>query len=167
MEVKNKRILVVGLGKSGAAAALFLEARGARVTVSDSKPQTQLGGLIPQLLDKGIAVETGVHGERTFRDQDLVVVSPGVPVDAPSLTQARQLGIKVIGEVELASRYLHGNIIAITGSNGKTTTTTLAGEVLSRGGKKVLVGGNIGTPVIELVPKSDPAAWNVLEISSF
>jgi UDP-N-acetylmuramoylalanine--D-glutamate ligase len=167
MDLKDKRILVVGLGKSGAAAALFLESRGARVTVSDSKPQTQLGGLIPQLLDKGIAVETGVHGERTFRDQDLIVVSPGVPVNAPSLTQARQLGIQIIGEVELASRYLEGSIIAITGSNGKTTTTTLAGEILSRGGKKVLVGGNIGTPVIELVSQSDPGGWIVLEISSF
>jgi UDP-N-acetylmuramoylalanine--D-glutamate ligase len=167
MDVKNKRILVVGLGKSGAAAALFLEGRGARVTVSDSKAQTQLGGLIPQLLDKGIAVETGGHGERTFRDQDLIVVSPGIPVDAPSLAPARQLGIKIIGEVELASRYLQGSIIAITGSNGKTTTTTLAGEVLAHSGKKVLVGGNIGTPVIELVAQSDPAAWNVLEISSF
>jgi UDP-N-acetylmuramoylalanine--D-glutamate ligase len=167
MEVKDKKILVVGLGKSGAAAALFLEARGARVTVSDSKPQAQLGGFIPQLLDKGIAVETGVHGERTFRDQDLIVVSPGVPVDAPSLAQARQLGIKIIGEVELASRYLQGSIIAITGSNGKTTTTTLAGEILAHDGKKVLVGGNIGTPVIELVPQSDPAGWDVLEISSF
>src|SRR3954465_9830349 len=167
MEVKDKRILVVGLGKSGAAAALFLEARGARVTVSDSKPQAQLGGFIPQLLDKGIAVETGVHGERTFRDQDLIVVSPGVPVDAPSLAQARQLGIKIIGEVELASRYLQGSIIAITGSNGKTTTTTLAGEILGRCGKKVLVGGNIGTPVIELVSQSERTGWNVLEISSF
>ena len=167
MEVKDKRILVVGLGKSGAAAALFLEARGARVTVSDSKPQTQLGGLIPQLLDKGIAVETGVHGERTFRDQDLIVVSPGVPVEAPSLTQARQLGIKIIGEVELASRYLQGNIIAISGSNGKTTATTLAGEILAHSGKKVLVGGNIGTPVIELVEQSSPDGWSVLEISSF
>jgi UDP-N-acetylmuramoylalanine--D-glutamate ligase len=167
MEVKDKRILVVGLGKSGAAAALFLEARGARVTVSDSKPQAQLGGFIPQLLDKGIAVETGVHGERTFRDQDLIVVSPGVPVDAPSLAQARQLGIKIIGEVELASRYLQGSIIAITGSNGKTTTTTLAGEVLAHSAKKVLVGGNIGTPVIELVSQAVPNGWNVLEISSF
>src|SRR5207248_2117390 len=154
-------------GKSGAAAALFLEARGARITVSDSKPQTQLGGLIPQLLDKGIAVETGVHGERTFRDQDLIVVSPGVPVDAPSLTQARQLGIKIIGEVELAARYLQGKIIAISGSNGKTTTTTLAGEILAHSGKKVLVGGNIGTPVIELVGQSSADSWNVLEISSF
>jgi UDP-N-acetylmuramoylalanine--D-glutamate ligase len=167
MEVKDKRILVVGLGKSGAAAALFLESHGAHVTVSDSKPQTQLGGLIPQLLDKGISVETGVHGERTFRDQDLIVVSPGVPVDAPSLTQARQLGIKIIGEVELASRYLQGEIIAISGSNGKTTTTTLAGEILACSGKKVLVGGNIGTPVIELVGQSTADGWNVLEISSF
>src|SRR3954471_2857333 len=131
MEVKDKRILVVGLGKSGAAAALFLEARGARVTVSDSKPQTQLGGLIPALLDRGIAVETGGHGERTFRDQDLIVVSPGVPSDLPQLKRARAQGIRVIGEIELATRFLKGKIVAITGSNGKTTTTTLCGELIA------------------------------------
>ena len=102
------------------------------------------------LLDHGISVETGQHGERTFRDQDLIVVSPGVPFDVPQLVQARELGIPVIGEIELAARFLKGNIVAITGSNGKTTTTTLAGEVLAAGGRKTLVGGNIGTPAITL-----------------
>src|ERR1700749_711953 len=118
MELANKRVLVVGLGKSGVASALFLQSRGARVTVSDAKPQDQLGNDIPFLLDHGIAVETGGHGERTFRGQDLIVVSPGVPVDARPLVQARALGETVIGEIELASRFFPGTIVAITGSNG-------------------------------------------------
>ena len=151
MDVKGKRILVVGLGKSGVAAALFLQARGARVTVSDAKAEEQLRNEIPALLDKGITVESGGHGERTFRDQDLIVLSPGVPVDVPQLGQARSRGVPVIGEIELASRFLKGHIVAITGSNGKTTTTTLAGEVISMGGYETLVGGNIGTPAISLV----------------
>ena len=92
MNLENKRVLVVGLGKSGVASALFLKAHGARVTVSDSKPQDQLSDEIPRLLDQGIAVETGGHGDRTFRGQDLIVVSPGVPFDAPPLVQARALG---------------------------------------------------------------------------
>ncbi|HYX68479.1 MAG TPA: UDP-N-acetylmuramoyl-L-alanine--D-glutamate ligase, partial [Terriglobales bacterium] len=120
MDVKGKRVLVVGLGKSGVAAALFLQARGARVSVSDAKTEEELRSEIPALLDKGITVETGGHGNRTFRDQDLIVVSPGVPYDVPQLAQARNFGIPVIGEVELASRFLKGKIIAITGSNGKT-----------------------------------------------
>jgi UDP-N-acetylmuramoylalanine-D-glutamate ligase len=91
MDVTNKRVLVVGLGKSGVASALFLKAHGARVTVSDTKPQDELKNEIPALLDQGIVVETGGHGERTFRGQDLIVVSPGVPVDAAPLVQARAL----------------------------------------------------------------------------
>src|SRR5579863_2395407 len=134
MELTNKRVLVVGLGKSGVASALFLKAHGARVTVSDTKPPDQLKEEIPILLDHGIAVETGGHGERTFQGQDLIVVSPGVPVDAPPLMQARALGEKVIGEIELAAQAFPGSIIGITGSNGKTTTTTLAGEILTAGG---------------------------------
>jgi len=167
MNLANKRVLVVGLGKSGVASALFLQARGARVTVSDAKPQEQLGEDIPVLLDHGIAVETGGHGERTFRGQDLIVVSPGVPVDSPPLVQARSQGELVIGEIELASRFLPKNIVAITGSNGKTTTTTLAGEIVSASGFQALVGGNIGTPAISLVEQAKADTVVVLEVSSF
>jgi UDP-N-acetylmuramoylalanine--D-glutamate ligase len=167
VDLANKRVLVVGLGKSGVASALFLKTRGASVTVSDAKPQDQLGEEIPFLLDHGVTVETGGHGDRTFRGQDLIVVSPGVPFNAPPLTQARALGEPVIGEIELAAQFLRGNIIAITGSNGKTTTTTLAGEILAAGGYSSLVGGNIGTPAISLVDLSTPETMLVLEVSSF
>src|ERR1700756_3653307 len=167
MELKDKRVLVVGLGKSGVASALFLKARGARVTVSDTKSGDELRKEIPVLLDHGITVETGGHGERTFRGQDLIVVSPGVPVDAPPLVQARSLGETVIGEVELAAQFLPGPIVAITGSNGKTTTTTLTGEIMTAAGFPTLVGGNIGTPAISLVPQASPNTIIVLEISSF
>ena len=167
MDVNNKRVLVVGLGKSGVASALFLKAKGARVTVSDSKPQDQLKDQIPVLLDNGIAVETGGHGERTFRGQDLIVVSPGVPTDSPPLVQARALGENVIGEVELASQFFPGRIVAITGSNGKTTTTTLAGEIVAAAGYRAAVGGNIGTPAISLVEAATADTIAVLEVSSF
>jgi len=167
MELKDKRVLVVGLGRSGVASALFLKARGARVTVSDTKSGDELRNEIPTLLDHGITVETGGHGERTFRGQDLIVVSPGVPLDAPALVQARALGEEVIGEIELASQFLPGPMVAITGSNGKTTTTTLAGEILTAGGFPTLVGGNIGTPAISLVEQAKPETVIVLEVSSF
>ena len=167
MDLTNKRALVVGLGKSGVASALFLKSHGARVTVSDAKPEAELGEDIPTLLDQGIAVETGGHGERTFRGQDLIVVSPGVPVDAPPLVQARALGETVIGEIELAVQFLHGPLVAITGSNGKTTTTTLAGEIIAAGGFPTVVGGNIGTPAISLVEQATADTVTVLEVSSF
>jgi UDP-N-acetylmuramoylalanine--D-glutamate ligase len=167
VELNNKRVLVVGLGKSGVASALFLKKRGARVTVSDSKPQEQLGEDIPILLDHGIIVETGGHGERTFHGQDLIVVSPGVPVDSPALVQARALGEPVIGEIELAAQFLPNNIVAITGSNGKTTTTTLTGEIIGAGGYSTQVGGNIGTPAISLVDAAQTDSVIVLEVSSF
>lgn len=167
MELQNKRVLVVGLGRSGIAAALFLQDRGARVTVSDTKPEAQLQNEIPALLDRGILLETGQHSERTFRDQDLIVVSPGVPTDHQQLQHARALGIPVIGEIELACRFLSGKLIAITGSNGKTTTTTLVSEILQASGKKTLVGGNIGTPIISIAEQSSPDHFIVGEISSF
>src|SRR5215467_8108413 len=167
MKLKNKRVLVVGLGRSGAASAIFLQEHGAKVIVSDSKSEAQLQKDVAALLDRGISIETGQHGQRTFRDQDLIVVSPGVPSDQPQLQHARTLGIPVIGEVELAFRFLKGRVLAITGSNGKTTTTTLVGEILAKSGKKTLVGGNIGTPVISLVSQSTPESLVVLEISSF
>jgi UDP-N-acetylmuramoylalanine--D-glutamate ligase len=167
MELNGKRVLVVGLGRSGVASALFLKSRGARVTVSDAKSEEQLRQEIPALLDQGIAVETGGHGERTFQNQDLIVVSPGVPVDAQPILQAKALGQPVIGEIELAAEFLQGQIVAITGSNGKTTTTALTGAILSTSGLKTLVGGNIGTPAISLVEQSTPDTVTVLEVSSF
>jgi UDP-N-acetylmuramoylalanine--D-glutamate ligase len=167
MELKDKRVLVVGLGKSGVASALFLKQHGARVTVSDTKSGDELRNEIPALLDHGITVETGGHGERTFRGQDLIVVSPGVPVDAPLLAQARALGEAVVGEIELAAQFLPGPIVAITGSNGKTTTTTLTGEILAAGGLLTLVGGNIGTPAISLAGRATLDTVIVLEVSSF
>jgi UDP-N-acetylmuramoylalanine--D-glutamate ligase len=167
VELKGKRVLVVGLGKSGVASALFLKAHGARVTVSDAKPQDQLANEIPILLDHGIAVETGGHGQRTFQGQDLIVVSPGVPLDAQPLLQARALGETIIGEIELAAQFLQGRIVAITGSNGKTTTTTLTGEIITASGFAAVIGGNIGTPAISLVEQTTPASIAVLEVSSF
>ena len=167
MDLQDKRVLVVGLGKSGVASALFLKSKGARVTVSDTKTPDQLKEEIPGLLDEGIAVETGGHGERTFQNQDLIVVSPGVPVDAPPLVQARAHGEAIIGEIELAAQFFPGRIVAITGSNGKTTTTTLAGEVVANGGFSTVVGGNIGRPAISLVEQATKDTIAVLEVSSF
>ncbi|HWJ48523.1 MAG TPA: UDP-N-acetylmuramoyl-L-alanine--D-glutamate ligase [Candidatus Udaeobacter sp.] len=167
MDLNGKRALVVGLGKSGVASALFMKSHGARVTVSDTKSGDELRNEIPVLLDHGITVETGGHGDRTFRGQDLIVVSPGVPVDAPPLVQARSLGETVIGEIELAAQFLPGPIVAITGSNGKTTTTTLTGEILTASDIPTLVGGNIGTPAISLAERAKPDTIVVLEISSF
>jgi UDP-N-acetylmuramoylalanine--D-glutamate ligase len=167
MDLKNKRVLVVGLGKSGLSAAMFLRAQGARVTVSDTRSAVALEKEIPALLEAGIMVESGGHGLLTFRRQDLIVVSPGVPMDTPEVKQVVAFGLPVIGELELASRYLQGRVVAITGSNGKTTTTTLVGKIFADAGVATLVGGNIGLPVIDLVAKSTAETVNVLEVSSF
>ena len=167
MELKGKKVLVVGLGKSGLAAALFLRRQGAHVTVSDIRSAEALAKDIPALLEEGINVEAGGHGLLTFRRQDLIVVSPGVPLDTPELVQARNFGRPIIGELELAARFIKGKILAVTGSNGKTTTTSLLGEILEKAGIPTLVGGNIGVPVVSLVEESTEQTWNVLEVSSF
>jgi len=167
MELKGKKVLVVGLGKSGLEAALFLRRRGARVTVSDMRSAEALAKDIPALLEEGIMVEAGGHGLLTFRRQDLIVVSPGVPLDTPELVQAKAFGRPVIGELELAAHFLKGRTLAITGSNGKTTTTTLVGEILKEAGLPTLVGGNIGVPVVALIDESTDDTWSVLEVSSF
>jgi UDP-N-acetylmuramoylalanine--D-glutamate ligase len=167
MELKGKKVLVVGLGKSGLAAALFLRHRGAVVTVSDVRSAEQLAKDIPALLEEGIMVEAGGHGLLTFRRQDLIVVSPGVPLNTPELVQAKAMGRPVIGELELAARFLKGKTLAVTGSNGKTTTTTLLGEILEQAGLRTLVGGNIGVPVVALINDSTDESWSVLEVSSF
>ena len=166
LELKNKRVLVVGLGKSGLAAARFLKTLGARVTVSDARPATLIGEL-SELLDQGFMVEAGSHGLLTFRRQDLIVVSPGVPMSTPELKQVRAMGAHIIGELELGFEYLKGEVVAVTGSNGKTTTTTLIGEILKAAGRPTLVGGNIGRPVTAMVEESADEGWSVLEVSSF
>lgn len=167
MDLKGKKVLVVGLGKSGLAAALFLRHQGAQVTVSDIRSAKDLAHEIPALIEQGIAVEAGGHGLLTFRRQHLIVVSPGVPLNTPELEQARKFGLPIIGEVELAALYLKGKTLAITGSNGKTTTTSLCGAILAEAKLPVAVGGNIGLPVIALVEDSRDDGWSVLELSSF
>ena len=166
IELTGKRVLVVGLGKSGLAAARFLKERGARVTVSDARPATLIAEL-SDLLDQGFMVEAGSHGLLTFRRQDLIVVSPGVPMSTPVLTQVRAMGAHIIGELELGVEFLQGEVIGVTGSNGKTTTTTLLGEILKAAGRPTLVGGNIGLPVTAMVAGSTPESWSVIEVSSF
>jgi UDP-N-acetylmuramoylalanine--D-glutamate ligase len=166
LELKNKRVLVVGLGKSGLAAAHFLKVRGARVTVSDARPAMLIAEL-SEMLEQGFMVEAGSHGLLTFRRQDLIVVSPGVPMSTPELKQVRAIGAHIIGELELGAQYLQGEVVAVTGSNGKTTTTTLIGEILKASGRPTLVGGNIGRPVTAMVDESTAESWSVVEVSSF
>ncbi|TAN24421.1 MAG: UDP-N-acetylmuramoyl-L-alanine--D-glutamate ligase [Acidobacteria bacterium] len=167
MEIEGQRILVVGMAASGMAAARFLRKRGARVVVSEVRAAVELRAQIAELLDAGIAVETGGHRERSFLDADLIITSPGVPADLPLLRRARAQQTPVLGELELASRYLRGMLVAITGANGKTTTTALTGHILTACGRKVQVGGNIGTPLISLVESSTAETVNVVEASSF
>ena len=154
MKLQNAKALVVGMEKSGRAAAAFLRARGARVTVTDLKPHDE-PGFRPQ------------SDELFSEPWDWIVLSPGVPSDLPPLEHARSRGVNVIGEIELAAPYLRGKTIGITGSNGKTTTTSLVGHILKSAGVAAQVGGNIGTPVIAMAQTSRDDLWNVLELSSF
>lgn len=163
----DAHILIVGLAKSGVAAARFAASRGARVTINDAKPAERLGPEARTLEAEGIRVVAGEHPEELFRSADLVVVSPGVPADMPALDASRAAGVPVISEVELAARHLRGRIVGITGSNGKTTTTTLIYEVLRDGGLDATVAGNIGTPLVSLVDASTDDQWHVVELSSF
>ncbi|MRR06602.1 MAG: UDP-N-acetylmuramoyl-L-alanine--D-glutamate ligase [Deltaproteobacteria bacterium] len=167
MELKNKKILVVGLARTGASVARFLTECGARVTVSDSKGQEELSPFLKTLSALDIAYELGGHGADTFLAADLIVVSPGVPMDIAPLTLARNQGIPVISEIELAYEFIDAPIAAITGTNGKTTTTTLVGEIFRKCGFRTFVGGNIGNPLIDLVISGERTDRVVAEISSF
>jgi len=167
MLVAGKKVVVVGMARSGLAAAEFLSKRGASVKVSDKRPEEELKAEVEFLRRNDIAYEVGGHVERSFLDADLVVVSPGVPFRLPVLQRAFESGKEVIGEVELASRFLRGRVIGITGSNGKTTTTTLVGEMLKTSGFSTQVGGNIGTALTSLVDQSTPETITVIELSSF
>lgn len=160
-------VLIVGMARSGLASAEFLARQGAVVTVSDNRSADALVSEIQFLQQHGVHCETGGHSDELFLKAELIVVSPGVPLSLPPLEKARQAGVEIISEIELASRYLQGSIVAITGTNGKTTTTTLVGEIFKESGFRVQVGGNIGTPLVSLVASSTPETWNIVEVSSF
>lgn len=161
MDVDGKHILIVGAARSGIAAAKFLAERGAQVTLNDVRSEVDL------TLDIDVNVVTGSHPDELFENADLIVVSPGVPLAIPPFARARDRGIPIIGEVELATRFIKGRLVGITGSNGKTTTTALTGHLLERSGIRVQVGGNIGTPLISLVDTSTEETFTVIEMSSF
>jgi len=166
-ELRGKRVLVVGLARTGVATALFCIARGARVTATDARPENEIGEAIAPLRSAGVGLELGGHQENTFLEQDLIVPSPGVPADAPMLQAARAKGVTIWSEVELADRFLNGRLIGITGSNGKTTTTSLMEHILKNAGFSTILAGNIGTPLIARVEQSGEATITVAELSSF
>ena len=165
MQLNGTRALVVGMKKSGVASAELLAREGASVCATDLKPLDELREAFPVMERLGIPFAQ--QAPAVFQDCDLIVLSPDVPTDLPPLEEARRRGVKVIGEVELAAPYLKGPTIGITGSNGKTTTTSLIGHILRDAGLPVQVGGNIGTPVTAMVATSRADGWNVLELSSF
>jgi UDP-N-acetylmuramoylalanine--D-glutamate ligase len=165
--VDGKMVTVVGAARSGIAAALLLAERGARVTLTDMKPVLDDAVAEGRLSRAGIGVELGVHRPETFNRADLLVLSPGVPLEQPQVAAARRAGVQVMGEIELASRWLSGRIVAITGTKGKSTTTTLTGRMFDAGGFKAVVGGNIGTPLSAQVAESTPETFHIVEVSSF
>jgi UDP-N-acetylmuramoylalanine--D-glutamate ligase len=167
IDLTGKRILVVGLARTGIATALFCAARGARVTASEERPESEVAEAAGKLRGAGCALELGGHTDRTFIEQDLIVPSPGVPQDLPPLAAARAEEIPIWSEIELAWRFLRGRMVAITGSNGKTTTTSLVGHILESAGTPVIVAGNIGTPLISCVGESSDSTITVAEVSSF
>jgi UDP-N-acetylmuramoylalanine--D-glutamate ligase len=167
MELKNKHILVVGLARTGISVARFLASRGAVVTVTDMRSSEQLTEQMAALAGLPIIWELGRHDDASFVGTDLIVVSPGVPMDLPQLVTAQKAEREIISEIELAGRLLSAPLVAITGTNGKTTTTTLVGEIFRGNGFNTYVGGNIGDPLIELVESGQPAERVVAEISSF
>jgi UDP-N-acetylmuramoylalanine--D-glutamate ligase len=162
--VRGRRVTVVGAARSGVAAAELLVRRGAHVTLTDLRERIDDED---RLRAAGVSLELGGHSARTLIESDLVVLSPGVPPGQQSLEAARSAGVPVIGELELASRWLRGRLVAITGTKGKSTTTTLAGRMLEAGGHRVLVGGNIGHALSAQVDASTDETIHVVEVSSF
>src|SRR5437899_2420118 len=162
--VDGRRVTVAGAARSGIAAAELLARRGARVMLSEAGPDIAEADRLRGL---GVALEVGGHTRDTFVNADLVVLSPGVPPEIPVVVAARDRGIPVIAEIELASRWLLGRVIAITGTKGKSTTTALTGRILESAGFKVTVGGNIGAPLSAQVHESTPDTFHVVEASSF
>jgi len=167
LEVSGKKVLIIGAARSGIACARFLAKRGATVALNDRKPLEEWSPAALVLKSEGIGLIAGDVPMWLLDQVELVVMSPGVPTKVIPARYADRAGAEVIGEIELASRFLRGRIVAITGSNGKTTTTTLIGEILRDAGLPVQVGGNIGTALISMVESSRDDGWTVVEVSSF
>lgn len=167
VELAGKYILVVGLGRSGAAAARFLAARGARVRVTDMAPAAALGPVVAEMGDLGVELDLGGHSPEGFERAELIVLSPGVPPGIAPVAAARRRGVPVWGEMELALHFITVPIVGVTGTNGKTTTTRLIAEMLEASGLKVFCGGNIGNPLIEMVAAGQAVQVVVAEVSSF
>jgi len=165
MELKGKKVLVIGLARTGRECARFLVEQGASVTVSDLRPEAELKDEVKSLAGLPIRYFFGAEERRWLEGIDCVIPSPGVAAENPLLSEAAASGISVLSEIELAYRFFRAPLVAVTGTNGKSTTTTLIGEMVKAGGQKVFVGGNLGTPFIGAV--SGEWDWGVLEISSF
>lgn len=166
MNLPNK-ILVVGLGATGIAVAKFLSGLGIQIGLADEKPEAELMPALEKLNGLLFARHFGNHAREVFLSYPMIILSPGVDSELPALKEAREKGIRIIGEIELASRYIKEPVIAITGTNGKTTTTSLIGEIFRNAFGEVFVGGNIGNPLINYVLEGKKASYVVLEISSF
>jgi UDP-N-acetylmuramoylalanine--D-glutamate ligase len=167
IELNGKRVLVIGLARTGVATALFCAARGAVVTAIDLRSADELGEAAGKLRGAGVRLEFAAYAPNILQGQELVVPSPGVPADAPSLQEARALGLKIWSEVELASHFLNGQMIGITGSNGKTTTASLVEHILHAAEFSTVLAGNIGTPLIAHVSETTEHTIVVAELSSF
>ncbi|HTW25314.1 MAG TPA: Mur ligase family protein, partial [Candidatus Baltobacteraceae bacterium] len=163
----GKRVLVVGLARTGVVTSLFAAGYGATVTATDEKTESELGEAAARLREAGVKLELGGHGHANFLEQDLIVLSPGVPLKLAPVALARSRGVTVWSEIELAWRFLRGKLVAITGSNGKTTTTSLVAHILKTADIQTFVGGNIGVPLLSLVESSVDSSVTVAEISSF
>ena len=161
------RVLVVGLARTGVATALFCAKHNAIVTATDMRAESELGDAAAKLREAGITLELGGHQEKTYLAQDLIIPSPGVPADDVFLAKARAKKITVWSEIELAYRFMEGELIGITGSNGKTTTTTLVHHILKSAGKHAILAGNVGTALISVVEQMNAQTWSVVELSSF
>lgn len=167
MDLYQKNILIVGLGISGMAVARFAKNQGGIVTITDIAKEEALAGYLPEVQKIDVRTELGSHNTKTFENADLIIVSPGVPHTIFPIKRAKEKGIPILGEIELASRYIREPIIAISGTNGKTTTTRLLGHIMKNSGFKVFVGGNIGNPLIDYAGEEKMADIVVAEVSSF
>jgi UDP-N-acetylmuramoylalanine--D-glutamate ligase len=166
-DLQGKRVLVVGLARTGVVTSLFSAGYGATVTATDAKSEAEMAETAARLRSAGVKLDFGTPPSTLFLEQDLIVVSPGVPATLPALELARARGIPVWSEIELAWRFLRGKLVTITGSNGKTTTTSLVAHILKTAGIATLVGGNIGVPLLALVETSTDSTVTVAEVSSF